>query len=152
MKSQSTKFVVLVFLIGIFALSILAQDQPGKLDKHEQSEAKTLVQSATTKKRVKAMVSSAKTAGDHLRLAAYFNQEADKLDADAKDHEDLAKTYRLYPSTAGGGKAGGNPQSRTAEHCDAAAKSLREAAKSLRELAAAHEQMAKDTSKSSEKG
>jgi hypothetical protein len=140
MKSQSLKFVVLTFLVGIFSLSPVAQEQP-------RNEAKTLVQSATEKKRVKALATSAKTAEDHLRLAAYFDQEAGRMDAEAKDHEELAKTYRLYPSTAGGGKAGGNPQFRTAEHCDSAAKSLREAAKSLRELAAEHEQMAKDASK-----
>ncbi len=152
MKSQSLKFVVLAFFVGIFSLSIVAQDQPSKVDKQGQSEAKTLVQSAITSKRVKAMVASAKTPEDHMRLSAYFNQEADRLEADAKDHAELAKTYRLYPSSAGGGKAGGNPQSRTAEHCEAVATSLREAAKSLRELAAEHEQMANDASKSSEKG
>jgi hypothetical protein len=145
MKSQSFKFVVLTCLVGLLSLSLVAQDQPSKVDK--QNEAKTLVQSATTKKQVKALVASAKTPEDHMRLAAYFNQEADRMEADAKGHEELAAVYRLYPSTAGGGKAGGNPQSRTAEHCDAAAKSLREAAKSLRELAAEHEQMAKDLSK-----
>jgi hypothetical protein len=152
MKSQSLKFVVLAFFVGISSLSIVAQDQPSTVDKQGQSETKALVQSATTKKKVKAMVASAKTPEDHMRLATYFNQEADRLEADARDHEELAKTYRLYPSTAGGGKAGGNPQSRTAEHCDAAVKSLREAAKSLRELAAEHEQMANDASKSSAKG
>jgi hypothetical protein len=46
----------------------------------------------------------------------------------------------------GGGKGVGNPQSRTFEHCEATAKSLREAAKSMRELATEHEQMAKDAS------
>jgi len=145
MKSQSFTFVVLAFLVGLFSLSLVAQDKPSKADK--QSEAKTLVQSATTKKQVKALVASAKTPEDHMKLAAYFNQEAERMEADAKGHEELAAVYRLYPSTAGGGKAGGNPQSRTAEHCDAAAKSLREAAKSLREMATDHEQMAREVSK-----
>ena len=146
MKSQSLKFVVLTFLVGIFSLSLVAQDQPSKADK--QSEAKTLVQSATTKKQVTAMVASAKTPEDHMRLAAYFNQEADRMEADAKGHEELAGVYRQNPSATGGGKQSGTGSIfRTAEHCDSAAKSLREAARSLRELAAEHEQMAKDVAK-----
>jgi hypothetical protein len=99
-----------------------------------------------TKKQAKALAATAKTPADHMNLAAYYKLEADRLDAEAKDHEDLAQTYRLHPAMLGGGKAGGNPQSRTFEHCAAAAKSLREAAKSMRELAAEHEQMAKDAS------
>ena len=100
-----------------------------------------------TRKQAKALAATAKTPEDHMKLAAYFNREADRLEADAKDHEDLAQTYRLYPYTMVGGKTGGNPQTRTPEHCEAAAKSLREAAKSSRELAAEHERMAKDASK-----
>ena len=147
MKSQSFKFVLLAFLLATSSASIVAQDQASNVDKLTQRDAKAQVQSAITNKKVKASIASAKTPEDHLRLAAYFNQEADRMEADAKGHEELAGVYRLYPAQPGGGKAGGNPQSRTAEHCDSAARSLRDAAKSLRELAAEHEQMAKDVSK-----
>jgi hypothetical protein len=146
MKSQSLKFVVLTFLVGIFSLSIVAQNQPSNVDKLTQPEAKARVQSAITNKRVKALVASAKTPEDHMRLAAYFNQEADRMEADAKGHEELAGVYRQSSNTFVP-KGGGPGVFRTAEHCDSAAKSLREAAKSLRELAAEHEQMAKDLSK-----
>jgi hypothetical protein len=148
MKSQLLKFVVLAFLGGIFSLSIVAQDQQSNVDKLTQREAKAQVQSAISNKNVKALVASAKTPEDHMRLAAYFNQEADRMEADAKGHEELAGVYRQSPNTTGGGKQSGTGSIfRTAEHCDSAAKSLREAAKSLRELAAEHEQMAKDASK-----
>ena len=148
MKSQSLKFVVLTFLLGIFSLSIVAQDQASNVDKLTQREAKARVQDAITNKRVRALVASAKTPEDHMRLAAYFNQEADRMEADAKGHEELAGVYRQNPSAAGGGKQSGTVSIfRTAEHCDSAAKSLREAGTSLRELAAEHEQMAKDLSK-----
>ena len=75
-----------------------------------------------------------------------FNQEADRLEADAKGHAELADVYRQSPNTFVP-KGGGPGIFRTAEHCDSAAKSLREAAKDLRELAAEHEQMAKDVAK-----
>jgi hypothetical protein len=146
MKSQSLKFIVLAFLVGVSSLSIVAQDQASNVDKLTQREAKARVQGTTTKKQVKALVASAKTPEDHMRLAAYFNQEADRMEADAKGHEELAGVYRQSPNTFVP-KGGGPGISRTAEHCDSAAKSLREAAKSLRELAAEHEQMAKDLSK-----
>ena len=100
-----------------------------------------------TAKQAKALAATAKTSADHKKLAAYFALEADRLEAEAKEHEELAQNYRLNPSMSGGGKAGGGSQGRTYEHCEATAKSLREAAKSTRELAAEHEQMAKDASK-----
>jgi hypothetical protein len=146
MKSQSLKFVVFAFLVGIFSLSIVAQDQPSNVDKLTQREAKAQVQSAMTNKQVKGLIVSAKTPEDHMRLVAYFDQEADRMEADAKGHEELAGVYRQSPNTFVP-KGGGPGIFRTAKHCDSAAKSLREAAKSLRELAAEHEHMAKDLSK-----
>lgn len=146
MKSQSLKIILLlVSLLAISSLTIVAQDQTSNADKLAQSEAKARVQSITTKKQVKALIASAKTPEDHKRLAAYFNQEADRLEADAKGHAELADVYRQHPHSTGGGKQSGTGSIfQTAEHCDSAAKSLREAAKDLRELAAEHEQMAKD--------
>ena len=48
-----------------------------------------------TKKQAKALAATAKTPADHMRLAAYYKLEADRLDAEAKDHDDLAQVYRL---------------------------------------------------------
>ena len=146
MKSHSLKFVVLALLLTTPLALIVAQDQVSNMDKLTQPEAKARVQSAITNKKVKALIASAKTPEDHMRLAAYFNQEADRMEADAKGHEELAGVYRQSPNTFMP-KGGGAGVFRTAEHCDSAAKSLREAAKSLRELAAEHEQMAKDVGK-----
>lgn len=53
------------------------------------------------------------------------------MDADAKQHQELAEVYRWNPNTLYP-KGGGPGIFRTAEHCDSAAKSLWEAAKSLR--------------------
>lgn len=93
-----------------------------------------------TKKDVKALVATAKTPEDHMKLARYFRQEADRLEADAKEHDELAQEYRKNPSPM----AMKVPMSgRSAEHCEYFAKSAREAAKAARELAASHEEMAK---------
>ena len=97
-----------------------------------------------TKKEVKTLVATAKTPADHMKLARYFNQEADQLEAEAKEHDELAQEYRKNPSPM----ASKLPMSgRTAEHCEYFAKSTREAAKAARELATAHEQMAKEAAK-----
>ncbi len=148
MKSQSLKIIALALLLAASSAFIVAQDQPSDVDKLTQREAKARVQSAITNKQVKALIATAKTPENHMRLAAYFKQEADRLEADARGHEELADVYRQNPNPTGGGKQSGTGSIfRTAEHCDSAAKSLREAAKSLREMAADHEQMAKDASK-----
>lgn len=94
-----------------------------------------------TKKEVKALVATAKTPEDHMKLARHFKQEADRLEAEAKEHDELATEYRKNPNAM----AMKMPMSgRSAEHCEYFAKSAREAAKAARELAATHEQMAKE--------
>lgn len=148
MKTRSFKAVIVSSLLATCALFVVAQDQTRNVDKLTQSEAKARVQSITTKKQVKALIASAKTSEDHTRLARYFNQEADRLAADAKGHAELADVYRQSPNRTEGGKQSGTGSIfRTAEHCDSAAKSLRQAAQDLQELAAWHEQMAKDVAK-----
>jgi hypothetical protein len=148
MKIPPFKFVILSSLLATSSLFVVAQDQASNVDKLTQGEAQTRVQSAKTNKQVRALIASAKTPADHLKLAAYFNQEADRLEADAKGHEELAEVYRQHPHATGGGKQSGSGSIfQTAEHCDSVAKSLRDAAKNLRGLAAEHEQMAKDVAK-----
>ena len=95
-----------------------------------------------SKKEAKALVATAKTPGDHMKLARYFNEEADRLEAEAKDHEELAQEYRNHPS-AMAMKTPMSPNS--AEHCVYFAKAARDAAKAARELANSHEQMAKQS-------
>lgn len=95
-----------------------------------------------TKRELKTLVATAKMPEDHMKLARHFRQQADRLEAEAKEHDELAAEYRKNPSAM----AMKLPMSgRSAEHCEYFAKSAREAAKAARELAASHEQMAKET-------
>jgi hypothetical protein len=139
MSSQALKFVVIALLLATSSLSVVAQDQASDVDKITQREVQPRAQKATTNKQVKTLIASAKAAEDHMKLTAYFNQEADRMEADAKGHEELADVYRQNPNATGGGKQSGTGLIfRTAEHRDSAARSLREAAEGLRELAAEH--------------
>lgn len=147
MKSHLLHIVVFAFVLATIHMSAVGQEKSGETNAMPQSDAPDLVQKSAAKKQVKTWIASAKTPADHERIAAYFNREADRMDDEARDHEYLADVYRRNPGTSIGGKSGGGSMFRTAEHCESAAKSLREAAKNLRELAAEHEQMAKDIAK-----
>jgi hypothetical protein len=96
-------------------------------------------------KQVKELVANAKTPADHLRLAAWYKGEADKLEAEANDHEGLADIYRSHPAVLGSKSS--VPISGSAMHCSNLAKSLRDAAKEDRELATEHELMANGAEK-----
>ncbi len=97
-----------------------------------------------SKSEVKELIGKASTPEDHHRLAAYFTQKAEKMDAEAAEHEELAKEYFNNP----GIHAMKHPLSgQTAGHCKYFAQAARKAAAEDRALAAAHEEMAKKAQK-----
>jgi hypothetical protein len=96
-------------------------------------------------KQVMELVANAKTPADHLKLAAWYKAEADKMEAQASDHEGLAAVYRSHPAVLGSKSS--VPISGSAMHCSNLAASLRAAAKEDRELATEHELMAKGAKK-----
>jgi len=56
--------------------------------------AQSAVQQTLTKKELKALTASAKTAADHERLAEHYRSEARRLEAKQREHEqELAKYY-----------------------------------------------------------
>lgn len=122
----------LIALVGLFTLFVASGSQASA------AEPKRL-----TNKEIKTLIATAKTPEDHMRLARHFTAEADRLEAESKEHQELAEAYSK--SSMSQAMAMKNPMGpRTAAHCEYLAKSLGEAAKSARELAAAHQQMAKD--------
>ena len=124
MKSRSIRIALLsamlVLFVGASVPSWAASEKPPKL----------------TLKDVKALITTAKAPAEHLKLAWYFNNEAEKYEAEARDHDEMLEVYRKTPG--GGG---------TIEHCEFLAKLNREMARTLREMAAAHEEMAREASK-----
>ena len=91
-----------------------------------------------TRAEAKLLVTSASTPEDHHRLAAYFTQKAENMDAEVAEHEELVREYNpVLHSTK-------HPLSgRSAGHCRDAAQAARKVASADRALAAAHEGMAK---------
>jgi len=92
-----------------------------------------------TPSQVKALIASAKTPADHVKLQKHFLALAAKHEADAAEHAAEAQAYRKNPSFADSKNPVGPG---TAAHCDRFAELDREAAKEARDLASAHEHMA----------
>ena len=99
---------------------------------------------AMTAKEARTLVATAKTPKEHLKLAGYFNQQGDRYEAEARDHDEMIEAYRKNATTRAEKTPGGVG---TIEHCEFFAKSNREMAKVSRKMAAAHEEMAKEAAK-----
>ena len=90
-----------------------------------------------TKREVKRLTLTAKSAQDHLTIAHYYESEADRLDSLGAGYEEAAAGYRHNPT------AKNLMSPTTAGRYDYLAKGFRNEAKSDRILAAKQEQMAK---------
>jgi hypothetical protein len=93
-----------------------------------------------SKKEVKALLANASTPADHNRLAEHYLASAEKLDAEAKEHAEMAATYRARPTASEVKRPGAAD---TARHCELLSEDLAKAAKEARTLAQAHADMAK---------
>ncbi len=85
-----------------------------------------------TKDQVVKLLGTAETPEQHEQLAQYFNQKAAKLEAQAKEHHDLANAYHK-------GKV---PNMGNATLCEEAASDESKAAQENRALADSHHKMA----------
>ena len=91
-----------------------------------------------TRREIKKLAASAESVEDHLKLARYFNAQANRLEASAAGYEEAAARYHNGPMVK-------NLTSPTTPGRYAfIAKGFREEAKSNRALAASHEQMGKN--------
>jgi hypothetical protein len=92
-------------------------------------------------KELRALILHATTPADHERLAQYYQREARRLMAQAKEHEQLARAYGDRTSL---GDPNGFNIGRAARHCHIVA---RECLKEATALATIHERMAKEAAK-----
>ena len=97
-----------------------------------------------TRKEVKRLTVTAESAEDHLKIARYYEAEADRLEAQAAGYEEAVAAYRRTPAP----KNLMSPT--TAAHYEFLARGFREEAKSDRTLAASQEQLAKNAAAKAE--
>ncbi len=103
-------------------------------------------QTVITKKEFKTLLKTAKEPVEHRKIAAYYRQEAARLTASAKEHEDLAAIYQKNPPfPAMEAKHGTSVEG--APHCKRWAELDTEQAKEATALADMHEAMAKAAEK-----
>jgi hypothetical protein len=97
-----------------------------------------------TRKEIKRLTVTAESAEDHLKIARYYEAEANSLDAQAAGYEEAVAAYRSSPAPK-------NLMSPTAAaHYEYQARGFREEAKADRTLAASQEQMAKNAAAKAE--
>jgi hypothetical protein len=87
-----------------------------------------------TKGQAMNLISTATTPEQHEQLAQYFNQKAAKLEAEAKEHGELANAYHK----------GKTPNMQNAGLCEQASSDERKAAQEDRTIADAHHKMAEE--------
>ena len=85
------------------------------------------------------LIATAKTPAEHLRLARYYQDQANYYLEQSKLHQDMATAYRKNPMTNSD-----KFRRSTVDHCDYFAQSFKETATKMQELANMHAQMAKD--------
>jgi hypothetical protein len=123
MKTKLIRVAVLaVLFLATSVLSVAAQDHAMHMKEHQ-----------LTKSEVKALIGSAKTPEDHMKLAAYYKGEAQRQEALAKYHDDLAEVYKV---TYHAGRVG------MVNHCKEFADEARKAAAAANSMADDHEKMA----------
>ncbi len=125
MKSNLKKFVFVPVLLLAFAPSFASAQ-----------EKMSCQGPKLTTKEVKALITDAKTAEDHHKLACYYRAEAREETAKAKYHDEMGK---LYASSS-------NEKRDMVTHCKEFATEARKAADSDNQLADEHEKMAEEAS------
>jgi hypothetical protein len=122
MKSKSIRVAVLAILfLSTSVLFVAAQEH-----------AMNMKDQQLTKKEVKALIVSAKTPEDHMKLASYFRGEARRMEASAKYHDEMAELYKTNQT----GKTD------MTKHCKYFADEARKAAEAANSMADEHEKMA----------
>jgi hypothetical protein len=91
------------------------------------------------------VLKTAKEPVEHRKIAAYYRQEAARLTASAKEHEELAEVYAKNPPFPAMEAKHGTAFGQGAPHCKRWAELSAEQAKEAEALAEMHEEMAKAT-------
>ena len=100
-----------------------------------------------TKKEFKTLLKTAKEPVEHRKIAEYYRQEAARLTASAREHEELAEIYAKNPPFPAMEAKHGASFGQGAPHCKRWAELSSEQAKEALSLAAMHEEMAQAAEK-----
>lgn len=127
----SGKKIVRSFAIGVFSLALAGGFGTSSVRASNETDP-------LTKQEVKQLIKTAKTPEDHMKLAHYYQYEADKFKSEAEEHKEMSAEYAGRPLPKG------YPMS---EHCNDLSGYLTRASEKAERLAAMHEEMAKAAEK-----
>ena len=99
------------------------------------------------KKEFRTLLRTAKEPVEHRKIAEYYRQEAARLTASAKEHEELAEIYAKNPPFPAMEAKHGTSFAQGAPHCRRWAELSAEQAKEALSLAAMHDEMAQAAEK-----
>ena len=80
------------------------------------------------------LVETAETPEDHMKLAEYYNNQAEKMEKTASQHESMGEAYKKRSKQMPG----------MASHCAKLSKESKESAAQYRAMAEQHEKMAQE--------
>jgi hypothetical protein len=100
-------------------------------------------QRPVTKKELKTLLKTASTPADHLRIAAYYRAEAQRLTARSQEHATEAASYEKYSPFPAMVERFGTGFGQGAPHCHYWSKQYAEDATKAEAQAALHEDLAK---------
>ena len=119
----------LAFAMGLAAFAQAPATQQHKVEKLSNQQ-------------LLALITSARTPSEHLRIARYYEAKAQEYLAQSRDHEEQAEAYKRNPVTSNSKFAAG-----TVDHCEYFAQTYKDMAAKMQDLAQMHEQMARDAEK-----
>lgn len=128
-KRHNLIAVTLVLLTMLFVsavYSMAAQSQP-----------------VSSKKELKALLATANTPAEHLRIAAYYRDKAQRLTASSTKHSELAAIYAKNPPFPAIESKHGIAFAQGAPHCRYWAKLEADEATKAEAIAVRHEEMAR---------
>src|SRR5712692_3891213 len=124
-----------IFAVGIAMLAAVVSIPSGG------AKSKSL-----TKSELKNLIANAKTPSDHERIAEYFDAEAAKYQAEAKEHDEEGDYYAKHAAFPLNKAESQNLYAHDMpSHCRELAAKLREAAHEAHQLATVHREIAKAT-------
>ena len=131
MKSNRISSFVALLTLAVTLLSFIPASFAAEAEK------------ISNKKELKALIRTAKTAAEHLRIASYYREQAVRLTANAKEHVAMAEEYAKNPTFAAMETKQQASFGQGASHCRRWADLYNQQAKEAEALAVLHEDMAK---------
>jgi hypothetical protein len=130
-------------VVAVIALTLVSFSVPRAAAAGRAFDPQTAQTKSTkiSKKKLKVLLSTAKTAADHQEIAAYYRQEAQRLTSSSREHLEMAAIYEKKPPVP---NPKGGPWLGAVAHCRRLAQLDAEEAKEADALAALHEEEAKN--------